>query len=324
MNVRVTAETDLAITLGWDLVAKAAGFVYAIDGDEHLADGKRHFTMDGTRTSVKLAKPQDGKPHTYTVEALGIVDTGSVTSPQQPSSSAPEWVGTFADGMPASSVFPLQSYVADHAQVVADPLGSGRNVLRLAVDDSDRPYTGATNPRADFESPGMFKPGDEAWIRVVPLIPKAVPPVTGWFQFAEVYGPPHGGSPPLGLSIIAVNGVNHFAAFRGARYSYDRIWLGPEVDGAWHEIILHERFATDSTGFVEIYFDGAQQTLANGQTRAAMVTLDPGVNWDGSTPNFLNVNQYRKAGMFAGTVTIYHGSPAVGSSRDSVAGLATP
>jgi hypothetical protein len=89
MNVRVTEETALAITLGWDTVAKAAGFLFAIDGDEHLADGKRHFTMDGTRTAVKLAKPQDGKPHTYTVEALGIVDTGSVVSPAPAPAPAP-------------------------------------------------------------------------------------------------------------------------------------------------------------------------------------------------------------------------------------------
>jgi len=74
----------MAITLGWDPVADAAGFIFAIDGNEKLADGKRHFTMDGSRTSVKLAKPTDVLPHTYTVEALGVVGTGSVVSPAPP------------------------------------------------------------------------------------------------------------------------------------------------------------------------------------------------------------------------------------------------
>jgi len=84
MNVRKTGETDLAVTLAWDPVAGAEGFIYTLDGDERLSDGKRHFTMDGAKTTVKIAKPQDGKPHTYGVVALGKVDTGSVTVPDPP------------------------------------------------------------------------------------------------------------------------------------------------------------------------------------------------------------------------------------------------
>jgi hypothetical protein len=84
VNVRVTAETDLAVTLGWDSVHGAAGFIFTVDGAEILADGKRHFTIDGTRTSVKIGKPQDGKPHAYGVEALTVSDRGSVVAPAPP------------------------------------------------------------------------------------------------------------------------------------------------------------------------------------------------------------------------------------------------
>lgn len=79
MNVRKAAETDLAVTLEWDPVPAAKGFIYSIDGDQHLTDGKRHFTFDGSQTSAKISKPTDGKPHTFEVTALGAVDKGSVT-----------------------------------------------------------------------------------------------------------------------------------------------------------------------------------------------------------------------------------------------------
>lgn len=253
--------------------------------------------------------------------ATGVAD---VLQPLPPA-GAVTWHGDVQTGTLAATLYPIQSFVTDHVTVVSDPLASGRNVIRFAINDSDRPYAGATNPRGDLHSPRMFKPGDEAFIMVRPLIPTNVPPVKGpWFQWCEVYGPPYGGSPPWGCDIYAVNGVNHYGAGRGARYGYDRIWAGPPVDGKWHTFVAHVKFATDSTGFIEFYFDGKLQTLANGAVRASMVTLDPGVNWDGKTPNDLIVNQYRKAGMVAGTVVTYHGAPAVGSSLAAVSGLASP
>lgn len=79
MNVRKTAESDLAVTLEWDPVPNATGFIYTLDGDQHLIDGKRHFTFDGSTTTVKIGKPQDDKPHTFEVVALGSLDSGTVT-----------------------------------------------------------------------------------------------------------------------------------------------------------------------------------------------------------------------------------------------------
>lgn len=79
MNVRKTAETDLTVTLEWDPVPAAESFIYTIDGSDRLTDGKRHFTFDGSTTSVKIAKPADDKPHTFSVVALGKLDSGTVT-----------------------------------------------------------------------------------------------------------------------------------------------------------------------------------------------------------------------------------------------------
>jgi len=78
MNVRIAADTGLALTLTWDPVPNAEGFIFLLDGSEVLTDGKRHITMDGSKTSVKIAKPQDGKPHLFEVRALGRIDSGTV------------------------------------------------------------------------------------------------------------------------------------------------------------------------------------------------------------------------------------------------------
>jgi hypothetical protein len=220
--------------------------------------------------------------------------------------------------------FPYVSAVSGHASVVPDPLGGAGNVIKFAVNDADRPYDGAENPRADIESPGMFRPGDNDYIAVPMLIPQNVPAVdtnTAFFEMAEIYGAPFNGSPTVsvGLSDYGENGVNHFVMNQNASYGYKRAWTGPAAnDGQWHTVIFHVNFETDDTGYVQIYFDGQLQTLANGQTTLYEPTLDPGVNWDGKDPDFLNVQQYRSAGSFPGTVTTYSGTPRIGTSLASV------
>jgi len=49
---------------------------------------------------------------------------------------------------------------------------------------------------------------------------------TAWFQLAEVYGKPYGGSPPIGLDLsdFHENGVNHFMMNQDANHGYARAW----------------------------------------------------------------------------------------------------
>lgn len=75
----VLSKDGKTITLSWKVPANVHEFIYTLDGDEHLIDGKRHFTFDGTKASVTLGRPQDGKPHKYGVEALSIITSDEVT-----------------------------------------------------------------------------------------------------------------------------------------------------------------------------------------------------------------------------------------------------
>jgi len=203
-------------------------------------------------------------------------------------------------------------------------MGGAQKVLKFAVANSDRPYPGATNPRADIESAPLFKPGDDDYISVPMLVPAKMPAVNtdnAWFELAEIYGKPYGGSPPVsvGLSDYGENGQNHFMMNQDARDGYKRAWTGPPAtDGQWHTITFHVNFETNNTGSVQIYFDGQLQTLANGSTTLHEATLDPGVNWDGTDANFLNIQSYRSAGSFPGTLTTYMGTPTIGTTLASV------
>jgi hypothetical protein len=209
--------------------------------------------------------------------------------------------------------------------VVRNPLGGGQNVLKFAVADGDRPYAGAEDPRADVETARSFMPGDDDYISIPMLIPTTMPAVdtdTAWFELAEVYGQPYDGSPAVSVSLSdwGQNGVNHFMMDQDATNGYARAWTGPAAnDGKWHTITFHVNFETNNTGSVQIYFDGQLQTLANGTTTLHEATLDPGVNWDGTHGNFLNLQSYRSPGSFPGTVTTYEGAPKIGTTLASVA-----
>lgn len=206
---------------------------------------------------------------------------------------------------------------------MADPYGSGREVLAYAVDNSDRPYPGS-DPRGDVESPRVFKPGDDYYFSIPVLIPRNFPlvPRGSWVMFAEVYGTPYNGSPTnsLGVRNDLGDGKNHFA-FGGRSINAantDYAWEGAAVDGRWHTFILHIHFATDNTGVMELWFDGVRQTFLNGSQTLRRATMVPGATWDGTTGNFLDINSYRPVDTIPGTATLYHGAPAVGPTLASV------
>lgn len=103
MNVRIVSETPTLITIAWDPVGGQQGFVPTIDTSELLTDGKRHASTSKTQSQVKIGKPQDGLPHAYGVNILGVSQSGSVTSP---SPTPPPPPPTGSDGAKLMAMFP--------------------------------------------------------------------------------------------------------------------------------------------------------------------------------------------------------------------------
>lgn len=160
MNVRKASETDSSVTVEWDPVENANGYLFTIDGSDKLSDGKRHFTFDIARTSVKFAKPQDGKPHAYGVVALGGIDHGSITIPEPPPPPPPPATGAkyFAADSPWNIPIPASPPLAPNSAAMMSALaGSG---VPLGVNQ------GAWTPGlffADASTPRTSVPLKNAW-----------------------------------------------------------------------------------------------------------------------------------------------------------------
>lgn len=205
--------------------------------------------------------------------------------------------------------------------VVGSPAAPGARAVALSVSDNDTEsacpnHVFTPNPAAGLIGPSMFHDGDDAYIGFSTLFPTGFPFIPHWFQFAEIYGKPYGGSPPLGLDVVG----NRFGLWRDATHGYDNPWSVPLQTNAWQDLVLHVKFSADPTvGFVEIWLNGVQQTFGNGQQRLYMATLVPGINWSGAGgADYLDLDQYRSKLDAFGRVTIYHAAARIGDSFAAV------
>lgn len=204
---------------------------------------------------------------------------------------------------------------------VPDPAGSGAQVLKMTVKNSDvYPITPTSDPRAQLLSPAIIEPGDEFWWSGSFFLPSEFPSsVPGWLTVMEgPYGKPFDGTPPWH---IEVNGST-LRWQRNDTYNWDVPWQVPLIKNSWVNVVVHEQFG--DSGFVEMWVDGQQTTFFGPgshnpnhepqTTRLDMATRDH--SNDGG-PNFTVIQSYREAGMF-NTVSLFQGPMSIGTTRASV------
>ena len=255
------------------------------------------------------------------VAAAALLCLGAASASANSMPAGMSWSGDMSTGDFSQYSF-LEQCPGDIASVVGNPAPAGVHAVQLKVSDGDtqsacpgKVFT--PNPAASMIGPTVFHNGDDAWMGFSVYLPAGFPTIPTWFQFAEVYGPPFGGSPPIGLDIEG----NRMGLWRDATHNFDNPWSTPVVTGQWQDIVLHVKFSPDPTvGFVELYFNGVQQQFADGSTRLYYSTLVPGNNWDGASGgNYLDIDQYRSHLDQLGTVTVYDAEMAIGDSYAAVA-----
>ncbi len=209
--------------------------------------------------------------------------------------------------------------------VVADPLNPNNKVGKYTVGDGDIRANCVSSPTADPRaqtlSPALLENGNEYYISMNVFLPNEFPMLSSWFGLAQIYGPPWGGSPTLGLQVAADKVTLHSAVTLGAKTVHRTIWQGPLIARGkrWEKIILRVKMSTDEkTGFVELWYNGAKQTLASGNQRYYLKTLDAGRNWDGKTPNILYAQHYRSREMTLGEVSVYHDNYKIATSYEAL------
>lgn len=160
MNVRKKSETATVVELEWDAVPGQQGYVTTLDGDEKMADGKRHFSGSKTARTVKIGKP-DQNPHDYGVRILTVGDSGSVRVPADP--SPPAGRRLWGDDSP------LNTPIGPNPQVLVD-YGQGA-LARLP--------TGSVGFNTKAYSVGYFEAGPSDPRYTVPLTDRPGMKLTG-------------------------------------------------------------------------------------------------------------------------------------------------
>lgn len=204
---------------------------------------------------------------------------------------------------------------------VPDPAGSGQNVFKFTVGDSDM-LNITPNPRAELLSPHNITAGSEFWWSAKVFLPADFPASTPNFVnlLQGPYGEPWVGSPPF---LIKVEGGS-LKWQRNTTYNWDVPWEVPLVRNRWVSFMIHERFGSD--GWLEMWVDGKPITFFSGGSynpnhvaatqHLAMKTMDSSNN---AQPNSIYLQSYRKKGMFP-SLTVYHGPLTIGKTRASVEG----
>jgi hypothetical protein len=235
-------------------------------------------------------------------------------------SSGVLWSGDFETS--SLSQWPVLQACTGGVSIVTSPVRGGGYAAKFTVTDQSTdvncPAVPTSSPRAQLVSPAMFTPGADVYIGFSTFFPADFPTISdGWMQVAEVYGPPFGGSPPIGVDVVG----NRLVLSRDATHNWDKVWTSATdiaKGTGWEDIVLHVKFSTDPrVGFVELWRNGRRQTFTNGSQTLFYNTIVPIVN--GGGPNALYLNQYRSSTPALGTVTLYHDQAKVGSSYASVA-----
>jgi hypothetical protein len=206
--------------------------------------------------------------------------------------------------------------------IVTSPARKGTHAAKFTVADGDTnakcPNVPTENPRAQLVTKGLFKDGDDYFIGLSMYFPTGFPAPTDWFQVAEIYGEPFGGSPSMEFDVKGTK----LAFSRDKTHGYDTPWTATHdiVKDKWEDLVIHVKFSSDpNTGFVEIWDNGVQQTFTNGTQKLMYNTLVNGINWQPGGTNAVHINQYRSASSKLGTVTLYEDEIYVGKTYASVA-----
>ena len=182
----------------------------------------------------------------------------------------------------------------------------GTHSAKFTVRDSD--LLGYSSPRAQLNWLEKFCEGDKRYIGWSTMLPSGA-----WINIMQVgFGPPWG-YPPLIFSYYGSKiSVRNDSGGDGHR---TQVASFTPTRGAWQDVVMRVKFSKSSSiGYVEMWVNGKQLSMANGQTRQYMNTLRPDATGCGSLmPTF-----YRSEGSWE-WLTLYHDEVKVGNTYADVA-----
>jgi hypothetical protein len=183
----------------------------------------------------------------------------------------------------------------------------GSRAARFEVRPGDvEPDTGSQ--RSEVSGP-TFKEGEDLYIRDAIRIPRGNTFEGPWEIVQQLHEEDWNGSP--GMAVFLDPGP----AFRlGAGDGSPTYWTSSTLnEDRWYDLIYRVNLSQDAaTGFVEVWLDGVQQSLANGQTRMYGQTIQ-------MPETYLKAGIYRSKSS-TGTSIVEHDSIVIGTSLAAVMG----
>jgi hypothetical protein len=184
----------------------------------------------------------------------------------------------------------------------------GSQAARFEVRAGDvEPDTGSQ--RSEVSGP-TFAEGQDLYIRDAIRVPAANTYNAPWQIIQQLHEEDWGGSP--GMAVLL---DNKHALKLGAGDGSPTFWQGPTLQtDRWYDLVYRVKLSQDpSVGFVEVWLDGIEQKLANGQTRIYGQTMQ-------AAETYLKAGIYRSKSS-SGTSIVEHDAIAVGTSLAAVAGI---
>ena len=198
----------------------------------------------------------------------------------------------------------MQSLKGRATTLSSDPF-EGSRAARFEVRDGDvEPDTGSE--RSEVSGP-TFNEGEDLYIRDAIRVPGSSTYQGPWQIIQQLHEEDWSGSP--GMAVF----LNSEPALRiGAGDGSPTFWTSPQLErDRWYELIYRVNLSQDpSSGFVEVWLDGAQQSLADGQTRIYGQTIQ-------AAQTYLKAGIYRSKAS-SGTSIVEHDAIAVGTSYSAV------
>jgi Polysaccharide lyase len=330
----VTLVFSLALTLGTaqahsKIAAPATlhGTDRAVHGQPSTYVSRRVTTRTSHRRhhkpSAQPASPAPTAPapeSTPTTPAPAPTPTAEPTparepTPTPPPAPAPAPTPTQAPAVSGSLLFDgnfdagfkgwyVQS-LSSRATLFTSGAFQGNQAARFEVRQGDvEPDTGSQ--RSEVSGP-TFKEGQDLYFRDAFRLPAANTYNVPWQIIQQLHEENWSGSPG-----IAVRLENNRLLEIGAGDGSPTFWRGPSLQTErWYDLVYRVKLSQDSsTGFVEVWLDGVQQTLANGQTRIYGQTMQ-------TDETYLKAGIYRSKSS-TGTSIVEHDAIVVGTSYVAV------
>ncbi len=197
--------------------------------------------------------------------------------------------------------------ISSRANLFSTGAFQGGGAARFEVQDGDvEPETGSE--RSEVSGP-TFDEGQDLYFRNAFRVPGSSTYDGPWQIIQQLHEEDWDGSPGIAV-FLESDGSLRLGRGDGDATYWDS---GALQRDRWYDLVYRVYLSQDSgAGFVEVWLDGAQQTLENGQTRAYGETIQ--------TPQ-----TYLKAGIYrsrssTGTSVVEHDQLLVGTSLATVTG----